>query len=493
MIKYLNPFKLEPKKLFIFTSVLMFIPTIWTISYIKNSTLCNFFNDYLNCVSNNLLLDRILNATYITLIGLLLSVSYYLILKNKTVFSIKEISVIIMLFLLTLPFGTTDIFYYRSVAHGETESINPFKGGFTKEIKIINFKDAPSDKPVMYPPLLLKISSFIYSIAPNNELISIYLYKLFAALAFIVTGFLILKFFGVDKFTSFITNPLLLFEFITNAHFDVYLILLIVLSIILIKSNQAIKSIYVLFLMALIKFNGILVAPIYASYLFLNNKLKLKAFFQILIGTVLGILTFIILYKEYWFGIDTIKGIIDQSAWSYNSLFERLTYSKLNPYKHIMGGTIVGQSFRDNYIYLNVLGLSLLLIHFIKNLHINKKIKANFKLAKITLNASIFYSGLVLLVFPTLCLRYFLPWYLSWSIIYFILSDFTFKNKLLITLNLIIPIYYGFISYMMHFNLNITTESPYNYSVAGQFLVIGIVYYFLFKTKIKILDYENTR
>lgn len=480
------------KKIFLIATLFLFLPSL-SILFNKN---CNFYSDYLFCYNSPNGTIKIINFVYLALVFLALSLGYFGILKNKARLNSKYLLIILLLFFLTTSFTTTDIFYYKGVAKGEIEkNINPYKGGFEKDISFINVDGEPMDKPVMYPPGFIQINKVIYKASPQNEFLLMYTYKLFATLTFLLTFYLIKKYYSTKIATAFVLNPLFLFEFVANAHLDVYFIFFITVSILLLLKNKTYISIYSLFLASLIKFNAILLVPIYGIYKILKSKKLIQyctSTGAVLLTILVGISTIVISYRAYWFGKETLLGVSLQADWPYNSLFERIVFTKLNPYLYILDGKYNAQSFRDVWLLLVLLGGAILVINVIKNLepakNIKKLVTLNFSISK---NSVLFYSGFLMFIFPIFGLRYFLPWYLTWSAIYFMFSKFKNKNRVLFLQTLILAIYYPAIYLLGHFTLGVTNTKIYNITFILETILLVTITYDLVKQKILIYEQQN--
>src|SRR3989344_3654077 len=219
--------KFNYKHLLYISAIFLLIPTISIFGSISAKPFCNFYTDYLFCSYLPQDINKYYNFFYLLIFFFLSSFCYFKIINFKYFFAKKDIIFLALIFFLILPFGSTDIFYYRGLAKAEIEqNINPYKGGFYKQIEILDIIQGPLGE-TMYPPVWLQVNKQIYKIAPKNEIISIYIYKLFALISFLVSYFLIKKFSDQKNAIIFATNPLILFELLTNAHLDIYLILLL--------------------------------------------------------------------------------------------------------------------------------------------------------------------------------------------------------------------------------------------------------------------------
>ncbi|MBP7859462.1 hypothetical protein KA001_00680 [Patescibacteria group bacterium] len=483
-------------KLFIFTSFILLIPTIWNL-WNRN---CDYFTDYLFCSSNPSDFIKYLNFFFLFFIFLGLSFLYYKIISSRHSSESgnlvwKNVLLIVFIFFLISPFGTTDIFYYRGVAQGEIEKqINPYFGGFSKDLEFLNLK-FDNLSPVMYPPLFLQINKAIYSFSPTNEILSVYLYKFFSLIVFLFCVYLIKRYFDTQTAILFALNPLLLFEFVTNAHLDIYMILFFVLSIVFLKKQKIVFSVYFVFVATLIKFNAILVLPFYALYFLSiseNFKNLLVNCLKISIGAISGLLTIVIFYIPYWKGFETLQGISKQADWSFNTLYERLVFTSLNPFLYLFEGKYNYSSFRDIWLILVFIGFTILALHIVINLPFRNLVSSVFTCLRrqgfqLSADSLYFYSGFLLLLFPTLMMRSFLPWYLSWATIFFIFSHFKYKKVVLFLLSLILAIYYPTVYLIGHFNYFQGQVIYYNSLIIVEWLLFSLITYLLFRSKIKCL------
>lgn len=452
---------LSKGNLFIFLSSILLLPSIWNF-FNKN---CNYFTDYLFCSSSPTLFIKYLNFGFIFTIFISLSLIYYKIIsryrhslaprrhsRESGNLVWKHTAIIVFIFFLISPIGTTDIFYYRGVVKGDiAENINPYFGGFSKEINFLNLK-FENLSPVMYSPLYLQINKSIYTLSPNNEFLSIYLYKFFALGVFMLCAIIIYKYFGREKTILFIFNPLFPFEFVTNAHLDIYMFLFLILSIIFTIKNKIYFSIISIFLASLIKFNALICLPLFILYYLStckNLKQLLGKIAEIFLGVLSGISITAMFYAPYWKGIDTLNGFREQSDWSFNTLIERFTFSPLNPTYHVYKEWN-SKSFVIVWGVFVLIGVCLFAFHFFKNLYSAVKHKRIYEF--INTNTLFFYSGLMFFLLPALMMRSFLPWYLTWSSLFFIFSEFKNKNKVLFLLTLILAIYYPTVYLIGHFN-----------------------------------------
>ncbi len=481
-------------KLFIFTSFILLVPTVWNL-WNKN---CDYFTDYLFCTSVPIEFIKYLNFFFLFFIFLGLSFLYYKIISSRHSSESgnlvwKNVLLIVFIFFLISPFGTTDIFYYRGVAQGEIEKqINPYFGGFSKNLDFLNLK-FDNLSPVMYPPLFLQINKAIYSLSPTNEFFSIYIYKFFASIVFLFCVYLIKRYFDTQTAILFALNPLLLFEFVTNAHLDIYMILFFVLSAIFLKKQKIVFSVYFVFVATLIKFNAVLILPFYALY-FLSISKNFKNLFvnflKISIGAVFGLLTIIIFYIPYWKGFETLQGISKQADWSFNTLYERLVFTKLNPFLYLFEGKYNYSSFRDIWLILVFIGFTILALHIVINLPFRNLVSSVFSF-QLSADSLYFYSGFLLLLFPTLMMRSFLPWYLSWATLFFMFSHFKYKKVVLFLLSLILTIYYPTVYLIGHFNY-FQGSIYYNWLIGAELLLFLVIFVFLFKSKIEVFSSKNS-
>ena len=127
--------------------------------------------------------------------------------------------------LLTAPFASNDTQFYFSIGQAVSHGINPYSEAWN--ITNVFFYPASVSQTVgvMYGPLALDIFSLFYQVSGDNILIFILLWKILMIAIFIVCGLLVFRLIrpAIDKklfYFFWLTQPLFLFEWVSNGHFD---------------------------------------------------------------------------------------------------------------------------------------------------------------------------------------------------------------------------------------------------------------------------------
>ena len=234
-----------------------------------------------------------------------------LLKKHKTLFAEKKkmfvfIGIISLLFAITLPFTTSDIFYYMGTGWLEAHySENPYYTS-VKDIKEINPEDELLNRTgvwegqtVVYGPLWAFICNVLSSFSFGNVTLGLYVYKLAAVLIHLGTAILIYKIMRNSLFPlMYGLNPFILFEGITNVHNDLYLVFFTVLALyFLLNKKNIFGTILALALATTIKYVSILLLPFVLIYYFREKTIGKRIGFCILCGgiflaIILGIYAF---------------------------------------------------------------------------------------------------------------------------------------------------------------------------------------------------------
>ena len=313
---------MKDKKLkiaFIIVSLLFAIPSI--LYWMQNKTVMGFstyFNFFINTNSN-----KIVSTIIYLILFVAMMIIYLYMIKKKNVFKdIKQIltyvAIISILFMMILPWTTSDVFYYMGV--GELDAVygqNPYYVTIEEyyQANSDNIHDTIleqsatnvwADTTVVYGPvaqLLFKICSFV---SLKNVDICLFVFKLLNVIVHIANCYLIYKISGKKKFAIIYgLNPFILFEFIANVHNDIMLVFFVILSIYFITKK---KNIYlsILFLACAtgIKYFTILLLPVVILYYFKEEK---RLGIRFLRCIQYGVIFLVILALEYALYIQDLQ------------------------------------------------------------------------------------------------------------------------------------------------------------------------------------------
>lgn len=348
---------------YIIVSILLVIPSI--IYLIRNGTIIGFnlyFNFFLNDKTN-----KIISTTCYLLLMIVLAVLYIIMIKSKNIFEnisdvIKYIIVINMVFILMTPWTSSDIFYYMGVGEldGEykqnpyyvtieqyySENINDINDEIMKQAK----ENVWANTTVVYGPVSQVIFKIFTQISNKKIDICLLVFKLVNSVIHILNCYLIYVL-SKKKIFSIIygLNPLILIEFIGNAHNDIILVLFVLLAIyFILKKNNLKLSIFFLALATGMKYFSILLLPFLIMYYYRKNK-KIKN--RILLCIRYGIIFLFLIILEYAFyfkDFSILLGIITQTSKYSKSIYSAILLK--NEELMILSRTIVMCLFFVYYI-----------------------------------------------------------------------------------------------------------------------------------------------
>ena len=390
---------------YIIVSILLVIPSI--IYLIRNGTIIGFnlyFNFFLNDKTN-----KIISTTCYLLLLIVLSILYIIMIKNKNVFEsigsfIKYVIVINIIFTFMIPWTSSDIFYYMGVGEldGEykqnpyyvtieqyySENINDINDEIMKQAK----ENVWANTTVVYGPVSQVIFKIFTQISNKKIDICLLVFKLVNSVIHILNCYLIYVL-SKKKIFSLIygLNPLILIEFIGNAHNDIILVLFVLLAIyFILKKNNLKLSIFFLALATGMKYFSILLLPFLIMYYYRKNK-KIKN--RILLCIRYGIIFLFLIILEYAFyfkDFSILLGIITQTSKYSKSIYSAILLKN-----------------EELMILLRTIVMCLFLVYYIKTF-IEMLIEDKIKWRNIIKE----YNNILFLAL--LMLTTFQQWYLIW-------------------------------------------------------------------------------
>ena len=280
---------------FVVLAILFIVPSV--IYLIQNKTVFgfnNYYNFFINDGSN-----KILSSILYLVIFLAMTAIYIVFIKKKDIFkNIKELliytGIASSIFILMLPWTTSDIFYYMGV--GELDSVygqNPYyvtmhkyyeenKENIQDEILEQGANNFWADTVVVYGPIAQLIFKILTAISFKNINVCIILFKLFNIAIHILNCYLIYKMTKNLKFVIIYgLNPFILLEFFGQVHNDITIVLFVLLSLYFLKEKKKlIPSLIFLAIATGIKYFTILLLPVILLYYFRDEEKLLKKFMK---------------------------------------------------------------------------------------------------------------------------------------------------------------------------------------------------------------------
>ena len=155
-----------------------------------------------------------------------------------------------------------------------------------------------ANKTALYGPIWTLISAVPYYLGIGNFLLTMYLFKVFVAIFYFGTIYLIYKFTkNLENVLFFAFNPLVFIETFLSGHNDVVMMFLALLTFYFLKNKKIISSLFLLFASIFIKFASVFILPTFFLIIYKNYKKREinyeKLFFQA------SILMLIIFYLSF--------------------------------------------------------------------------------------------------------------------------------------------------------------------------------------------------
>ena len=275
---------------FILASILFAIPSIQYL--VENRTIRNF-NEYFQFYLDDT--NRVEQTIIYIVILTVLTIFYFLIVKNRDkLFKTNKqmyvyIAIISLIFVIVVPFLSSDVFYYLGV--GRLESAygqNPYyvtikdfvesgdNSQYLEQDTVLakGYENDWGSTTVVYGPVWTLICKIVAGISFGNIDIALLLFKLLNMVIHLVNCYLIYKLTGKKLFVLLYgLNPYMFIEGIANVHNDIYVVTCILTALyFLLKKKNIIVSIVFLALATAIKYFAILLLPFMIIYYFRDKK-----------------------------------------------------------------------------------------------------------------------------------------------------------------------------------------------------------------------------
>lgn len=315
------------KIIFIVINAMLIVPSI--IYLIHNKTILGFntyYNFFINEGSNQVLSTTIYLVLFVASTGI-----YLQIIKNKDMFNnikgiLKYVAIIGSIFVIMLPWTSSDIFYYMGV--GELDAVyhqNPYyvtmeeyyeqnSENIEDEILLQGANNYWAPTTVVYGPLAQTIFKLCASISFKNINLCILIFKLLNLIIHIYNCYLVYKISEKKKFAIIYgLNPFILLEYIGQAHNDIIIIFFVLLTLyFLIKKKNLLLSILFLALGTGIKYSTVLLLPIIILYHFRKEEKVSKKLLKCIKYGTLFLLIVVLEYVPYLNDINVFGAMAPQ-------------------------------------------------------------------------------------------------------------------------------------------------------------------------------------
>ena len=334
--------KLLLKILLIITSIIFVIPSIKYI--IDNGTIMNF-NTYYDFTFNDLTDNKNISTIMYLILLIISSVIYVLMIgKNKIFQNIKQlliyVGVISLIFMVMLPWTSSDIFYYMGV--GEIDSVyhqNPYyvtiedvynenNGNIQDEILEKSVTNPWSSTTVVYGPMAQLLFKITTKISFKNVDLCLFMFKIINILLHILNCYLIYKITKKIKFSIIYgLNPLIFLEFIGNVHHDIVIVTFVLLALyFLLKKKQIVPSVIFLSIATGIKYYPILLLPIVILHYFKDEKKISRRIIKCMKYGILFVVVLALQYLIYAKDFSILTAMLIQNSKYYKTIYAGLAF-----------------------------------------------------------------------------------------------------------------------------------------------------------------------
>lgn len=317
------------KGVFITLSILFIFPSI--IYLVNNKTIVEF-NNYYNFFINDGSYKALSSLIYLLIFLGMSAIYIFFIKKENSFLNFKKLFIYILIvgiiFVIMLPWTSSDIFYYMGVGELDAEyNQNPYyttmKEYYDQNSEKIDDKifekgahNYWANTVVVYGPVAQFIFRILAKISFKNIDVCILVFKLVNLLFHMLNCYLI--YVMTKKLKHVIIyglNPFILLEFIGNVHNDIIIVFFILLSLyFLIKKERILPSVFFLAIATGIKYFSVLLLPVVILYHFREEKKLLKRFLRCIQYGVIFLLIFLLEYSIYFKDINVLLTAGAQNA-----------------------------------------------------------------------------------------------------------------------------------------------------------------------------------
>jgi hypothetical protein len=241
---------------------------------------------------------------------------------------------------LIVPFGSGDMKFYFSAGKAVHEGINPYTESWSINDSFSVLSQSRSQLTgIMYGPVAVTLFKLFYELSFSNLIVFVFLWRLFMIFSLCASGWVlkkIIKIYAIPVSAEmstvwYITQPLLLFEWVVNGHFDSLWLLCVLLSIYCVKLKKWWLVFFLLILGTWVKFIPLIIAPWFCLLWWQNvSRLNWKtSVLHLLGGGAVGAFFTVLVWFRYWKDFSVFNSIILQSKWAVMSIFSLLYYSLL--------------------------------------------------------------------------------------------------------------------------------------------------------------------
>ncbi|HYE59970.1 MAG TPA: hypothetical protein VEA18_02190 [Candidatus Kapabacteria bacterium] len=432
-----------PKKIMLYLCSWFALVLFTVISYQAIAAKrCFFQSNTLLCGETASLLQRVAIFVLVTsVVGIFFLISRTLWKKMTEenaapITSYAIIGCILFMAIFVVPFGSSDMSYYFGAGRAIEHGLNLYIDQWVMEKDFVYPVSSSVITGFSYGPIIASAFHGLYRLSGGDIISFMLLWKMIMALALVVCvwlSYVVAKALGgtVSKKSAIVLlllQPMFVFEWVVNGHFDVLWIISVLGAIFFAHRKQWWAVLPLLAIGIWIKFIPALVTPFF--FLWWWQSLTKETWkIQVLhtaIGCLLSLGITLASWLPYWSGPIVFQSIIIQSKWAVISLFA-VVYYGLQPLFEMV--------FQENtHWYLTRTTHALLLILLITCLwpYIKKLFAILFR--RLTWNTAQFIQAMFIFLLAYLFIwqKSFLPWYGGWFLpLGFVLYSLTHEIKVM--------------------------------------------------------------
>ncbi len=380
---------------------------------------CAWQVGWLTCQAPTTTLQAVGIGALLIFVGILFAGATTFLLKREELFSKATyrwlFPLVACLAFLIVPLGSSDMTYYRAAGQAILEGVNPFVESWPRSYVFAgNTLPDSTVHGFSYGPLAADLFVLVEKASQGNPFLFLFLWKMLMVGALIFLVFLLSQLLEKEVPTSqkkiwLLFFPILLFEWVTNGHFDALWVITVLLAIIFARSRQWVFVAGILMVGVWLKFLPLFTAPWFFLWWWQdtgkNWSVRLKDL--LLGGGVVTVLT-VAAWAPYWNGPKVFTPILMQSKWAVMSLFSTVYYG-LKP----LSQSLLGEGYHW-YLTRGVQGTLFVLLVWLLWPLIKKAFQALFFRTVWGEEQTVGAITLSFLVFLMVWQKSFWPWYTAW-------------------------------------------------------------------------------
>lgn len=316
--------------------------------------------------------------------------------------------------LVSFPFGSSDMQYYKSAGIAVENGVNVYTTYWDLHVPLSAEEQNREAGPVPYAPIMPTVFQAITSLTGDSLVAFIFVWRALMVVSLIGVVFVLQRLLHAlgkqqEQAWAFAAMPLVVFEWIGSGHFEGVWLIPFLLAFWFGHKAQWVRVIACLTIGIWMKFLPVFAVPWFMLWWWQETKGNLsQQISDVFWGTIVAFGLTYILWKPYWVGFETIEPILLQSKWALSSIFSVVYYS-FQPIAEMLLGT-------EYHFYLTRLvhGLLAAMILYMLWPLVGYLVQILRSQKKLTLETMLLSVVLTYLLYLMLWQKSFWPWYVTW-------------------------------------------------------------------------------